>query len=91
MVAELLHEMGYSLQANVKLMEGPHPDRTAQFEHISKRVRQYLRTGNPVISVDTEKKELVGDFKNGGQELRPKGMPEKVRIHDFLIPGLVLV
>ena len=89
MVAELLHEMGYSLQANVKTMEGTnHPDRNAQFEHINKRVRQYLRKGNPVISVDTKKKELVGDFKNGGQELRPKGMPEKVRVHDFVIPEL---
>lgn len=89
MVAELLHEMGYSLQANVKTMEGTHhPDRNAQFEHINKRVRQYLRKGNAVISVDTKKKELVGDFKNGGQELRPKGMPEKVRVHDFVIPEL---
>ena len=89
MVAELLHEMGYSLQANVKTMEGTnHPDRNAQFEHINKRVRQYLRKGNPVISVDTKKKELVGEFKNGGQELRPKGMPEKVRVHDFVIPEL---
>ena len=89
MVAELLHEMGYSLQANVKTMEGTHhPDRNAQFEHINKRVRQYLRKGNAVISVDTKKKELVGDFKNGGQELRPRGMPEKVRVHDFVIPEL---
>jgi transposase len=89
MVAELLHEMGYSLQANAKTMEGTnHPDRNAQFEHINKQVRQYLRKGDPVISVDTKKKELVGEFKNGGRELRPKGMPEKVRVHDFLIPEL---
>ena len=89
MVAELLHEMGYSLQANTKTMEGTnHPDRNAQFEHINKRVRQYLRKGDPVISVDTKKKELVGAFKNGGRELRPKGMPEKVQVHDFVIPEL---
>ena len=89
MVAELLHEMGYSLQANTKTMEGTnHPDRNAQFEHINKRVRQYLRKGDAVISVDTKKKELVGEFKNGGRELRPKGMPEKVQVHDFVIPEL---
>ncbi|MBI4169432.1 MAG: ISAzo13 family transposase [Acidobacteria bacterium] len=89
MVAELLHELGYSLQANAKTIEGAsHPDRNAQFEHINKRVRQHLVTGEPVISVDTKKKELVGDFKNGGQELRPKGMPERVRVHDFMIPEL---
>ena len=89
MVAELLHQLGYSLQANAKMMEGTsHPDRNAQFEHIHQRVRQYLRKGNPVVSVDTKKKELVGEFKNGGQELRPKGLPEKVRVHDFVIPEL---
>jgi len=89
MVAEMLHQLGYSLQANAKMMEGTsHPDRNAQFEHIHQRVRQYLRKGNPVVSVDTKKKELVGEFKNGGQELRPKGLPEKVRVHDFVIPEL---
>ena len=89
MVAEILHELGYSLQANAKTMEGTsHPDRNAQFEHIHKKVRRYLAKGDPVISVDTKKKELVGEFKNGGQELRPKGMPEKVRVHDFVIPEL---
>jgi len=89
MVAEMLHQLGYSLQANAKTMEGTsHPDRNAQFEHIQQRVRRYLRKGNPVVSVDTKKKELVGEFKNGGQELRPKGLPEKVRVHDFVIPEL---
>jgi transposase len=89
MVAEILHELGYSLQANAKTIEGAsHPDRNAQFEHINRRVRQFLAKGEPVISVDTKKKELVGEFKNGGQELRPKGMQEKVRVHDFVIPEL---
>lgn len=88
-VAQLLHEMGYSLQANRKTKEGDsHPDRNAQFEHINARVRQYMDLRQPVISVDTKKKELVGDFKNGGQDWRPKGQPEKVRVHDFLIPEL---
>jgi transposase len=88
-VAELLHEMGYSLQANRKTKEGDsHPDRNAQFEHINARVRQYMDLRQPVISVDTKKKELVGDFKNGGQDWRPKGQPEKVRVHDFPIPEL---
>jgi transposase len=89
LVAEILHQLGYSLQANAKTIEGSsHPDRNAQFEHIHQRVRRYLAQGDPVISVDTKKKELVGEFKNGGQELRPKGMPEKVRVHDFVIPEL---
>ncbi len=89
MVAEMLHQLGYSLQANAKTMEGAsHPDRNAQFEHINQRVRQHLKKGDPVISVDTKKKELVGEFKNGGQELRPQGRPEKVRVHDFVIPEL---
>lgn len=87
MVAELLHEMGYSLQANQKVLEGSsHPDRDAQFEHINRRVRRFQSQGQPVISVDTKKKELVGDFRNGGRELRPRGDPEKVRVHDFEIP-----
>jgi len=89
MVAELLHELGYSLQANQKTLEGSeHPDRNAQFEHLNGAVQQQLWAGEPVISVDTKKKELVGPFKNGGRELRPKGAPEQVRSHDFLIPEL---
>jgi transposase len=88
-VAELLHEMGYSLQANRKTKEGDsHPDRNAQFEHINARVQQYIGLQQPVISVDTKKKELVGDFKNSGQDWRPRGKPEKVRVHDFVIPEL---
>ena len=88
-VADLLHELGYSLQANQKTKEGgSHPDRNAQFEHINRKVKRCLADKQPVISVDTKKKELVGDFKNGGQELRPKGNPEPVRVHDFLIPEL---
>ena len=89
MIAELLHEMEYSLQANQKTKEGgKHPDRNAQFEYIAQKAQEYQREGQPVISVDTKKKELVGDFKNQGKELRPKGTPEKVRVHDFEIPEL---
>ena len=89
LVSELLHDLGYSLQANRKTIEGSsHPDRNAQFEHINRRVRLFLRTGDPVISVDTKKKELVGNFKNGGRELRPQGEPEKVLVHDFVVPEL---
>jgi hypothetical protein len=89
MVAELLHEMDYRLQANRKTLEGPaHPDRDAQFHHISDKSREFQAGRQPVISVDTKKKELVGDFKNHGRELRPKGDPEKVRVHDFVIPAL---
>jgi len=88
-VAELLHELDYSLQANRKTTEGDsHPDRDAQFEYIDNRVQAYLALRQPVISVDTKKKELVGDFKNTGQEWRPKGDPEEVRVHDFAIPEL---
>ena len=88
-VAELLQELGYSLQANRKTSEGAsHPDRNAQFEHLNEQVRVYQNAGQPVISVDTKKKELVGDFKNGGRELRPQGDPERVRVHDFVIPEL---
>jgi transposase len=88
-VAELLHEMGYSLQANRKTKEGDsHPDRNAQFEHINAKVQQYTGVREPVISVDTKKKELVGDFKNSGQDWRPRGKPESVRVHDFVIPEL---
>jgi len=89
MVAELLHELGYSLQANRKTLEGSsHADRDDQFQHINQQVTQLLNQHQPVISVDTKKKELVGDFKNNGAELRPKGDPEKVRVHDFVIPEL---
>lgn len=88
-VADLLHELGYSLQANRKTKEGSsHPDRNAQFEHLNGKVKWSLSRYQPVISVDTKKKELVGDFKNGGRELRPKGKPEKVRVHDFIDPEL---
>jgi len=83
-VAKLLRGLGYSLQANVKTKEGSqHPDRDAQFEHINQTVMTALDAGQPVISVDTKKKELVGDFKNAGREWRPKGSPELVRTHDF--------
>lgn len=89
MVAELLHAMDYSLQANRKTAEGgTHPDRNAQFEHIHGKVKEFQSCNQPVISVDTKKKERVGDFKNGGRELRPKGNPEKVRVYDFEIPEL---
>jgi transposase len=84
-VAELLHGLDYSLQANRKTREGSsHPDRNAQFEHISRRIQIFQERGQPVVSVDTKKKELVGDFKNGGQEWQPKGAPEPVRVHDFI-------
>ena len=84
-VGRLLKEAGYSLQGNRKTKEGgAHPDRNAQFEHINATVKKFQRRGQPVISVDTKKKELVGDFKNGGREWRPQGQPEEVRVHDFL-------
>jgi transposase len=84
-VADLLHGLGYSLQANSKTKEGTnHPDRNAQFEHLNGKVKWCLGRRQPVISVDTKKKELVGDFKNIGRELRPKGQPELVRVHDFM-------
>ena len=89
LVAELLQAMDYSLQANSKTIEGASPpDRNAQLEYISGKVQQYLGEGQPVISVDTKKKELVGNFKNGGRELQPQGSPEKVRVHDFKIKEL---
>jgi len=88
-VADLLRDMGYSLQANRKTLEGTnHPDRDAQFGYLNAQVKEALAAGEPAISVDTKKKELVGDFKNGGREYRPKGQPEPVRVHDFLIPEL---
>src|SRR5262249_35176891 len=83
-VAALLHALEYSLQAPRKTREGASPpDRNAQFEHINRHVRAFQRRGQPVISVDTKKKELVGDFKNGGREWQPQGSPEHVRTHDF--------
>jgi hypothetical protein len=84
-VAGLLRQAGYSLQANRKTREGvSHPDRNAQFEHINAQVRRFQNRDQPAISVDTKKKELVGDFKNAGREWRPRGEPEEVRVHDFL-------
>ena len=83
-VACLLYAAGYSLQANRKTREGKnHPDRNAQFEHISQQVQRVQKRGQPVVSIDTKKKELVGDFKNAGQEWRPEDDPQRVRVHDF--------
>jgi len=83
-VAELLHRLDYSLQANAKTLEGAeHQDRDDQFNYINEKVKEFLGRGQPVISVDTKKKELVGQFKNGGKEWQPKGEPEEVEIHDF--------
>jgi Rhodopirellula transposase DDE domain len=88
-VGDLLHQQKFSLQANRKTREGEsHPDRDAQFTHLNESVRDALAVGEPVISVDTKKKELVGDFKNAGQTWRPQGKPEDVRVHDFLIKEL---
>jgi transposase len=85
-VSELLHALGYSLQANQKTVEGnQHADRDEQFEYINRKARRYLKQGEPVISVDTKKKELVGDFKNAGREWELQGQPEAVRVHDFEI------
>jgi hypothetical protein len=87
-VAELLHALGYSLQGNVKTREGrQHPDRDAQFRYIAQVVRRWQRRRQPTISVDTKKKELVGDFKNGGRDWRPAKTPQRVRVHDFVIPA----
>ena len=84
-VADLLHDMGYSLQANRKTLEGAsHPDRDVQFCHIQAEVRTYQDAGQPVISVDTKKKELVGEFKNNGLQWRRKGEPVAVKVHDFV-------
>jgi hypothetical protein len=85
-VGELLHALDYSLQANQKTLEGSqHADRNAQFEHINRKAQSNLKHGEPVISVDTKKKELVGDFKNAGREWQLKGQPEPVRVHDFAL------
>ena len=89
LVAELLNAAGYSLQSNRKTKEGDsHPDRDAQFAYINIQVSAALAEKQPVISVDTKKKELVGDFRNNGREYRPQGNPEAVRVHDFLIKEL---
>ena len=89
LVGELLHKLDYSLQANRKTREGSnHADRDAQFHDINDRVKEALASNEPTISVDTKKKELVGDFKNAGREWRPKGSPEAVRVHDFNVPEL---
>jgi len=88
-VRSLLQKLGYSLQANAKVREGTtHPDRNAQFEYINAQADAFLAANEPVISVDTKKKELVGDFKNGGREWHPKGKPERVQVHDFIDPEL---
>ena len=88
-VGDLLRQLNYSLQSNRKTKEGTHhPDRDAQFGYINTQVKVALAAEQPAISVDTKKKELVGDFKNAGRELRPKGQPEPVRVHDFRIPEL---
>ena len=84
-VGRLLKSLGYSLQANRKTLEGgKHPDRNAQFEYISEKTKKQLESNNPAISVDTKKKELVGNYKNTGRELRPKGEPEEVQVYDFV-------
>ena len=88
-VDRLLWQMGFSLQADRKVREGEsHPDRDAQFEHINARVRHFQRRGQPAVSVDAKKRELVGDFKNNGCEWHPRGSPEPVRTHDFRDPAL---
>jgi DNA-binding phage protein len=84
-VADVLHDLGYSLQAPSKRLEGSqHPDRDGQFAYLNEQVKAFLAQGLPVVSVDAKKKELVGPFKNGGREWQPKGEPESVRVHDFL-------
>ena len=88
-VNRLLHDLGYSLQANRKTFEGrAHPDRDAQFHYINRRAKAFQRQGQPVVSVDTKQKELVGQFRNGGREWQPQGQPEGVNVHDF--PGEAL-
>jgi len=88
-VGRLLRKAGYSLQGNRKTKEGDsHVDRNAQFEYINNQAKAFMQREQPVISVDTKKKELVGEFKNGGREWRPKGEPDEVRVHDFLDKNL---
>lgn len=89
LVRRLLHQMGYSLQAPSKQKEGTtHPDRNTQFEYLNDLAGSFTTDGQPVISVDTKKKELIGDFANGGTEYQPKGEPERVRVQDFVDPEL---
>jgi hypothetical protein len=89
LVSELLRAADYSLQGARKTREGTqHPDRNAQFEHLAAQVRDFQQRGEPVISVDTKKRELVGDFKNAGREWHPKGQAPQVRVHDFIDPEL---
>jgi transposase len=85
-VGEMLKQLGYSLQANMKTLEegNQHPDRDAQFRYINEQVTRCLKATHPVISVDTKKKELIGRYRNNGKEYRPKGKPEKVKVHDFI-------
>jgi transposase len=88
-IADCLRDLGYSLQANSKTREGGnHMDRNAQFHYINDQAMAFLAAGEPVISVDTKKKELVGNFKNNGREYRPKATPEAVNVHDFIDPAL---
>jgi len=88
-VAKMLKQAGYSLQGNCKTREGKqHPDRDAQFRYINETVKRFQRRCQPVVSVDTKKKELIGDFKNAGREWRRRGQPEEVRVHDFVDPTL---
>jgi len=88
-VRALLHEAGYSLQAPAKTVEGRnHPDRDAQFQYLNDQIKTFLAQGLPVVSVDANKKELVGAFKNGGREWPPQGHPEEVKVHDFPDPKL---
>lgn len=87
-VAEMLKDLGYSLQANIKTLEegAAHPDRDRQFQHLNRQVCSFLKQGNPVISVDTKKKELIGPYYNKGRRWRPQGEPEQVKVHDFIDP-----
>ena len=88
-VAQCLREMDYSLQANVKTIEGTqHPDRDAQFRHLNAEVRRFVRSRDPVVSVDTKKKELIGSFENRGRRWQPQGLPEAVNVHDFPPKGV---
>jgi hypothetical protein len=88
-VLRLLHQLGYSLRANAKVTEGKqHADRDAQFRYLNQKAAEFLGSGQPAISVDAKKKELVGDFANRGVEWQPEGAPERVRVHDFIDPEL---
>jgi hypothetical protein len=86
-VGWLLKQQGYRLQRTVKTLEGAqHPDRDAQFRYLGEQARQHLADAQPVVSVDTKKKELVGRYANGGQEWQPSGQPKAVSVHDFPDP-----